>query len=249
MRNRLILIIPVVLIVAGGVFLLTQREAPDPEGFADPTNTVQPFIAQVEITSPRSGSIIYAESIVVSGTVSGSPQQFVVQLVTPDDVEIARAEVDSQPGAWSVEIPNPRTDEPIEAEIRLISASGEDGAYDRVSVLLDDLSNRAEGVYGSVTLPRTGMEVGGDIIIVEGRVSGVENITIQLTDDTSVNIISSVILDVGNPYAVDDVQWQAEIPTNGYTGSGVITVFFTSPTDDTEPLVELIPVVITQAAG
>ncbi|PJF20964.1 MAG: hypothetical protein CUN56_13500 [Phototrophicales bacterium] len=249
MRNRLIFIMPAILIIAAVTVMLIQREPPDPEGFEKPTHTAPPFSAQVNITSPRNGTIIYAENLIISGTISDSPQAFMVQIVTPDNVEIARTTVDAQPSSWSIEIPTPRTDEPLEAEIRLIPTNGDSGVYDRVSVLLDDQANRPEGIYGSVTLPRVGMEMGGDTILVEGRVSGVESVTVQLMGDSTTNIISSVIVDVGNPYLLNDVPWQAEIPTHGYMGSGVVMVFFTSPTDDTDPLVETIPIVITQAAG
>ena len=245
MRKYLMISIPLILIVAVGVFILTQRETPDPEGFANPTRTAPPSSAQVDIVSPSSGSIIYAEVLSITGTLTGSPQRFSVQIVTPDDVVIAQADVDSQPGEWSVEIPNPLTDEPIEAEIRLV-ASAE--IFDRASVLLDDLANRPAGIYGSVNSPRAGMELGGDNVIVEGRASGVETITIQLFDDTAVNIISTVIVPLNNPYFVDDVTWQAEVPINGYVGSGLVTVYFTPP-DSENPNVEVVPIVITQAAG
>jgi hypothetical protein len=194
----------------------------------------------ITLAHPPDGAILYAESLVVQGTLQGSSQRFDVEIIGLDGATLAAATVDAQPGSWSVEIPHNYGGDPIEATVQIMPQVGT-APFDTATVLLRPLAERPPGISGSVLSPPAEATVGGDAIPVIGRASGVQGVTVALLDEIGTPI-SEVILPLTNPYRVDDLPWQADLPTEGYTGRGTIVV-----TIGEEAL--RVPVIVTDAAG
>lgn len=239
--------LPLVTLLVVGLlaFILLRPEDGTPDS-ALATQTSAPFSASVMLTHPPDGAILYAESLVVQGVTEGASQRFLVALVTVDDVTVSAAVVDTPEGAWSVELPHRYGGEPVEATVRVVPDDETAGEYDRVTVLLADPAARPEGVYGQVDFPPTNLPdpapVGGEMIPVEGRASGVEQVQIALLDDAGSTIYSAIVTLV-NPYLVDDLPWQIPLLPDGYEGPGEIVVTL----DTTAPI--RVPVIVSRAAG
>ena len=232
---------PLVLII---LLLAACGGDSDSEGFANPTATFEAGAATVNITAPPSGSIIYAESIRISGEVLGSPQAFSIRLLTPDEQVITETDVDAQPGEWQVELVHGFTGTPTEVEIM---ATGADGTVlDTSTVLLSDVSNRPEGSIATITLPLDGDTVGGDVIPVQGRASGIEGglLTLQLVDSAD-NVIDSETMNLLNPFVIDDVPWQADLERRDATGSATIRLLSADEANE----FDRVAVTLSEAAG
>ena len=250
MRDRRLIVVfgAVVIIGLVAAIAVLTRPAPDPEGFHNPTAIPGAFNASVSITHPPDGSILYAESLFVAGTAS-APQTFRVELVDFNGAVIADGIVETAGGGWSLEVPHSYQGDPGEATVRAVPLDEGSDQYDQSLVLLSPLDERPEGAFGTVTFPAVGAEVGGDVIPVEGRASGLPGnaLTIELIGDDGAAIDSQLVI-LQNPYYVDDLPWSVTISPQDYVGSATIHVYF-SPPDAETPTVEVIPVVVGSAAG
>ncbi len=235
------------VLIAGGLFVWANSQTPpDPEGFPRPTNTPTDFNADVRITSPRDGAILYAEAVTVRG-VSSAPSRFRVEVVV-DDAILVSGIVEAQAGDWAIELRHAYDGDPIEAIIRAVPIRAE-GEYQSVLVALSRITERPQGAFGRVDAPIMGADIGGDFIVVEGRASGIPNnvLTIRLADDGGLTIDERIVL-LDNPYYVDDMPFHLEVATRDYTGSATLTITF-GPSDAADTLSELIAVTIVGAAG
>lgn len=214
-----------------------------------PSPTPQPPEAHISIDFPQDGTIVYAETLYIAGQSGDPAQPFQIELINIDDTVIAETTVNPQSGEWQIEVPHGYTGDPSEVIIRAVPTDeSSTQIYDSATILISDMTRRPEGIYGSITTPANGVEVGGDMLLVEGRASGApENtITVELVGDT---VIDSQVITLMNPYFVDEVPWQAELATNGYTGQATIQVYITSPQDGSQIVLDSIIVTVITAAG
>lgn len=220
----------------------------EPERSTSPTATMEAGTGAVDILLPQNGSIIYAEAIQISGRLDGAAQQFAIRLVTPDDETITETTLDTQPGDWSVELAHGYTGDPTEVEIQAVSSAGD--VYDAATILLSDVSNRIEGSFALIHLPLDGDTVGGDMIPVQGRASGIagDQLTVELVDSSN-TVIDTQIVTLNNPYVIDEVPWQADLALNEATGAATIRV--SAPDVESGEMIEYdrIAVVLSEAAG
>jgi hypothetical protein len=218
----------------------------NPEGFQEPTTTTEPGASSVDILLPQTSTIVYAESIQISGRLADSPQQFSIRLITPDGQTIAEAQVDAQPGNWQLEVVHGYSGDPSEIEIQAVAANGE--IYDRESILLSSITHRPEGAFVSIIVPLDGDTVGGDLILVEGRASGIESdsMTIELIDSNN-SIVDSQVVTLNNPAVIDEVPWSAELNRGQTTGSALLRISGIQDGAITE--FDQIAVVLSEAAG
>lgn len=225
-----------------------QGKSEDPAVPTDLTATPAPFGTQVRINTPQDSTIVYAETLHITGTVTDSSQRFKLQLVDIDDQVITETIVDAQPGNWQVELVHGYTGDPSEIIIRAVPEDNAAQPYDTVSILLSDISHRPNGIFGSITYPANGVEIGGDMLLIEGRASGApENaITIELVGES---VIDSKTITLDNPNFVDDVPWQVELATNGYTGQATIQAYYISPADGSRVVLDSVIVTVLTAAG
>jgi hypothetical protein len=219
---------------------------------APPTPTVPPIVGDVQITTPVTGSIIYAPTIYLSGTASGIPAGgFRLLITSAEDETIADTTVTTSGDTWAVEFPNPVTDTPVEITILALPTDATvPGDYDVVSVMLAAESLRPEGVFGTINAPFDGDSPGGDIIPVFGTASGLfegtMNLALEQPDGT---VISELVLTVPNPGMMDEVPWAAEVTTNGYRGEAVIRAYYHSARDGEKITLDTVTVTVQDAAG
>jgi hypothetical protein len=248
-RNRVIgAVIGITALMLTGLAIWSQLSLmiPDAEGFLPPTPTSPPTAGEIIISSPVAGDTLYAELIRVTGDIRHMPQRLVARLVDIDDTILAQAPIITQLGAFTIEMPRPQVIG--EVMIQIVSAVDPSVVRASIPVFFADSAMRPSGIFGSIITPSDGEQVGGDTILVRGRVSGIRNNTIQLVlqDADNTTIIHDVT--IHNPYGVDDVIWQTDLPLDGLSGSVVLTAYFT-PSTDPNPIFSRVTLVITQVAG
>jgi hypothetical protein len=240
MRTRILILAVVVIAGIGGAILLSQSR--DPEGFRQPTPTAPPLSATVGLSYPPDGSILYAESVPISGFAS-APQNFRVELVDLDGTPLAAGMVQSPGGDWSLELAHQYRGDPTEATVRVRPMTG-DGEYDRTTIVLDQLQNRPEGVFGLLSLPQDGDTVGGDAIQIEGRASGTLTVRLRLLADDGA-IIDEQTVRTGNQYRVDDVPFTTSLRRGDHTGPATLEFYLGTA----QQPAERITLDLTEAAG
>ncbi|TVR21087.1 MAG: hypothetical protein EA396_09140 [Anaerolineaceae bacterium] len=202
----------------------------------------------VRIAFPPDGAIIYAAALTVRGESAGADSFRVELLVDSADElrRIAGATVTTAAGDWSLELPHGYDGDPSEAIIRAVSLDGE-REYSRALIALSPLSARPAGMVYTITRPVMGAEVGGDVVQLEGRASGVPDnvLVVTLRDDRSETIERTTVF-LENPYYVDDIPFTVDLHTRGYTGPATITVAFGEAPDAPT---EVIAVTVSAAAG
>lgn len=237
---------PVLLLSLTILTLLAACGGDDPEGFQDPTAAFEPGTSTVDILLPRTSTIIYAETIQISGMLADNPQEFSIRLLTPNGETLTEVQVNAQPGEWQTEVIHGYSGDPSEIEIKAVATNGE--IYDTESVLLSSITHRPEGVFASIIAPLEGDTVGGDSIPVEGRASGIESnsLTIELVDSNN-TVVDTQLVPLNNPSVIDEVPWSAELNRGQATGSATIRISTTQASEITE--FDRIAVILTEAAG
>jgi hypothetical protein len=204
-----------VMVIIGGIV-----------GFLQDNRTVRTanLPPQIALISPREGAIIYSEALHVRGT-STIPTVFQVDLLV-DDQLIASGLSQPADQDWAVEIHHAYAGDPTEANLRVSDPQTGD-VYQEVVILLSQIAERPEGVWGVVMSPTTGADIGGDFVVVQGRVSGVfdETIIVKLMDDRQ-TIFDQHTITVHNPYHVDDMPFQVELAIHHTIGLAVVQVSF-----------------------
>lgn len=241
----------VVIIVLSLFTLVACSPANTPQVTNQPTQDPS-LTGNVTISTPASSTIIYSETVHLAGQASGIPDnQFQIQLVGPDDDVYATASALIDPsGNWRVEMPHGYSGEPVEITVNAVPVGADTRLYAAHSLGLAGLSYRPEGTFGSITRPAEGDSVGGDLIEVTGRGSGIFENTLLvslITEDGA--IIDNHILTLDNPNIMDDVPWQVDLATNNYTGPAEIHIFYQSITPVDEVTLDTIKVTITNEAG
>ena len=236
------------------IILLITACTSEPQRGAVTVIPTQPTLqGDVKITFPVSGSIIYAESLMLRGTASNVPAEgFKIQLLTPDDSVLAETTVIPDGDTWQVELVHGYTGEPIETVIiarSLNDAITED--YDIESIAISSAEYRPEGVFASFISPSPDSTVGGDQIQVIGRGSGFfENtFTLALEKASDGTEISQTVVTMDNPYFIDDMIWEADLSTNDFTGHAVLRIYYQDAATGKEVTVDTIPVVVSSIAG
>ncbi|GAB4508752.1 MAG: hypothetical protein OHK0046_02160 [Anaerolineae bacterium] len=201
----------------------------------------------VDIQTPQNSTIVYAETLFVSGIVQNPPQQFTLQLVGADDTVLATTDVNTQQAMWQIEFVHGYTGSPTEATVRALSG---EAIVDSTAILLSELEQRPEGIYGSLLTPINGTEVGGDLIQVTGRASGLpeNSLTVDLVAPDG-TVITSQNLTLNNPYFVDDVPWSVDLERGTYTGQATIQAYTLSPRDGEKLELGQVIVTVIEAAG
>jgi hypothetical protein len=237
---------PVFLVVLFVLALAGCTGAP-----AAPTSTPLPITGTVTITQPQTGAIIYGPTVYLAGTAENVPTgKFRLTAMTADDQPLFDASITVENGAWSYEAPNTRTGDPVELTISALP-NGETGPdLDIVSIMLSNESQRPEGVFGSFTSPFDGDTVGGEVIPISGTASGLfeGNLNIGLEKPDG-EIISGIVLTVTNPGIMDEVPWQADIPTNNYRGPAVLRAYYHSAKDGSVVTLATLSLMVADAAG
>lgn len=248
-QNRIVrVIVGVVALMVTALAVWTQLRifVPDAEGFLPATSTSLPTAGEVIILSPRAGDILYAELIRLTGDIRYMPQRLLARIVDVDENILAQAPIISHQGVFAIEMIRPNVTG--EMTIQLVSAVDPSVVRADVTVFFADLSARPTGTFGHIITPSDGEQVGGDTILVHGRASGVPNNIIQLVLHSADNTTVYHDVIINNPYGIDDVIWQTDLPLDGVTGSVTLTAYFT-PSTDPNPVFSTISLIVTQAAG
>jgi hypothetical protein len=220
---------------------------------AEPTTTPEPTLqGTVNITTPISGSVIYAESLWIEGNAENVPADGIkIRVVTAEDTLLAETTVQPEAGKWQVEVVHGYTGDPTEVSIYAMSPDEQVmQEYDIETVMIAPLNMRPDGVYGMILSPQDGDTPGGDEIPVIGSASGVfENqftLALEQPDGTE---ISTVHVTMMNPYFIDEMLWEASLPTNEYTGPAIIRAYALSTEDGSEIPLGQVEVMVSRVAG
>jgi hypothetical protein len=220
---------------------------------AEPTATPEPTLqGTVNITTPISGSVIYAEALWIEGSAENVPADGIkIRVVTAEDTLLAETTVQPEAGKWQVEVVHGYTGDPTEVSIYAMSLDERVmQEYDIETVMIAPLALRPDGVYGMILSPQDGDTPGGDEILVLGSASGVfENqftVTLEQSDGTE---ISTVHVTMMNPYFIDEMIWEASLPTNEYTGPAIIRAYALSAEDGSEIPLGQVEVMVSRVAG
>lgn len=246
MRFKLTIIITILTMI---VIACTPSDSDD-NATIEPTQTI--LQGNVDITSPLSGAIIYAETIFLSGTASDIPDEgFQIQLLAPDDSVVAEATVQPTDGTWAVEVVHNYTGDPTEVNIIAKSVDANNAStYDIESILLSAIDNRPDGTFGEVTSPTDGMSIGGDTLLISGRGSGFFENTFGLILETpDGELITEIPVTLNNPNFVDDMPWEAEIPRNDFVGNAVIRMVYQDMESGDVIELDRVEVVVSTVAG
>lgn len=225
------------------MLLLAACTTEDGNGGFVSTATPEPFSAEVDLQYPPDGAVIYAETVTVSGTIEDETRYaFDVEIVDAEGNILAESSLDTS-GDWSVEIVHGYTGEPAEFSVRVVPPTANTGTYDRISILMASNSFRPEGTFGNITAPGEDAPIGGESILVEGTISGVESFTVALVDPAGFKLAEQTA-DVINPQRINEIPWQVELSLGTYTGTAEIRLL----NADDDPL-SIIPIVIGTDAG
>lgn len=235
------------------LFLTACSSGEAPQGQIEVVPTSETLQGAVDITFPMSGSIIYAETIILQGTASDIPEVgFQVQLITPDDSIISESTIQpDNDGNWFVEIVHEYNGDPTEVTI-LAKPSASDSTldYDIESILLSTLDNRPDGVFGSIISPTEGTAIGGDFMLISGRASGLfENMFGVILENTEGEIITEIGVSLNNPNFIDDMHWEVELPRNDFIGNGIIRIVYQDMESGEMVEMDAITVVVSAVAG
>ena len=239
MRRILIILLIAVLAACGA--------APDNPS-NDPANPVMQ--GDVRITFPESGTVIYSEALYIEGTADGLPEDgFILRAVLPDDSILTETTIQPDGNEWSVDMLHNYTGDPTQIILEAIPANGAEGYYSEQSLIINQLTYRPDGIFGTLLSPTPEMAVGGDLIEVAGTASGIPDntLTISLTerDGTPISEIEYVI---PSPYIIDEVLWITDLPTADFTGLATVTVTYVDDAGETQTLGEA-DIVVSVVAG
>ena len=214
-----------------------------------PSPTEPPLIGAVEITSPKLGSIIYAETLFISGTIQGV-DAFTLHIETATGEVLFDGTITGIDGYWSREIVHGYAGEPIEAIIQAKSTDSRVSLqYDELPILISSLAYREEGIFGLILFPSEQQSVGGDSIQIEGTASGIPDSRLSVTLRYDEGLIDKQIIVLDNPYRLDERTWSADLLTNGYLGTAFIDIAYTDPETQSEQILDTISIIIGSAAG
>ncbi len=209
-----------------------------------------PLTGAVDIEFPPDGAVIFAESLHLAGTSAGV-ETFVIQLVDVNETIITATTITpAADGRWQTEVVHGYTGEPTEVNILALPAADDTRDYDIATIILTDISNRPQGVFGAIFSPFDGATVGGDTIEVTGTASGLFEGTMQLElTDVDGTLISTMVVTVFNPNLIDEIPWTADLPTSGYLGEATIRAYSVDMADGSEDLIGQVTITLTDAAG
>lgn len=225
------------LIVAAALFLLAAcRPSFSPPG-PPTTPTAPPLMGSVDIEFPPDGAVLYAEVASISGTAFSIPEgRFTLKLVGPELEVIAQAEVTANDGPWHIDLLHGYSSEPVEVTLSAEPADSRNtGEYDVVTIALASRDFRPEGSYSTILAPAENDSVGGESFLTAGTASGIFNnaLSLELIAEDE-RIITQRVIMLQNPHHIDDIPWQTEIETHGYTGPAVLRVFGINATGQEE---------------
>jgi len=211
--------------------------------------TEPPLIGAVEITSPKLGSVIYAETLFVSGTIQGV-DAFRLRIETMSGETLFNGDISGIDGHWNREIVHGYAGEPIEAVIHAKSTDSRVSLqYDERPMLISSVAYREDGILGLILYPTEQQSVGGDSIQIEGTASGIPDSRLSISLRHDEGLIDKQIIFLDNPYRIDARTWSADLLTNNYQGAAFIDIAYTDPQTNSEQVLDTISIVVGSAAG
>jgi hypothetical protein len=198
----------------------------------------------VTLTHPPDGAVVYSSVLNVGGGAdANAPDSLLVRVVNLDGEMIAETATAVEDGVWDLELVHGYSGDPTEAIVEVRPASDPDsGVYASAEIVLSSLPHRPEGVSGSIDSPPEGVEMGGDVLPVSGRVSGVNDFIVELVGSDG-TVLDSQTVALRGAYEINDLPWAVDLTTQDYTGSALIRATFA------EDIEVIRPIVLTSAAG
>lgn len=214
-----------------------------------PTPTVPPLIGDVTIDQPESGSIIYAETMLLSGTASDVPAEGFLLRLTINEETIVESTIQPEDGVWSVQWVHQYTGEPTEATLTALSPNPlVQAEYITSLIVLSSVAHRPEGVFGRLLFPNDEEVLGGDQLEVRGTASGIPDNTLTVVLENSEGIISQQTAIIDNPFFIDEMIWSADLTVTGETGPATIRVYYTDESGE-EVLLDEVDIMLSMVAG
>lgn len=206
----------------------------------------------VDIDTPQTGSIFYAEVLYLAGSAANLPPEgFRLRLVTADDTRLAETMVQpDDDGRWSLELRHGYSGDPIEVSILALPVAAQSPQeYALESVVISALANRPAGTFGRLLSPTAETRVGGDQIQVVGTASGVVDGTLSVQLQTPEGtLLTEETVHLQHPYPVDEILWQTDLPIGSYRGAARLVLLAQDAAGERRVLDE-IALTIGAAAG
>lgn len=202
---------------------------------------------QITLVSPPDGAIIYSSTLTISGEAKGlNSGGFVITVTGTDGSILTRKVAPERDAEFEYELLHGYTGEPTAAILSLTAADApDDPPYVSVNLTLASLEHRPEGSYVDILTPSLGDEIGGDVILVQGRASGLATptFTVELVGSDSI-VVDAVEVVLPPGYVADDLPWNVALSPGTTTGSAIIRVV-----DSDGAQLSVVPVVLSSAAG
>lgn len=189
-----------------------------------PTPTSPPLL---EITSPQTGTVIYADTINISGTSPNTNQTVMVELLGPEDDQLAQASTSSDvAGTWQITLNHGYTGDPIEVLLRIVApAAVQIQGRAQIGLVLNTTEARPIEAQISIISPIAASIVGGDVFEVTGTAISIAQgtFTVRLMS-TADEIISQSAVMVPESNMENLLPWSTELTTEGYVGPAAVIV-------------------------
>ncbi len=202
---------------------------------------------QITLVSPPDGAIIYSSALTISGTAQGiNGGGFIITVSDATGGLLTQKTALERDSAFNYELLHGYSGEPTAVTVRLTAADApNDPPYATVYVTLASLEHRPEGVYVDISTPGLGDEIGGDVIAVQGRASGLQDpaFSVELVGSDGA-VIDSVQITLPPSYIADDLPWSTALSPGATTGSAIIRVMAADGTQ-----LAFVPVILSSAAG
>lgn len=202
---------------------------------------------QIALISPPDGAIIYSSALTISGTAQGvNSAGFIITVSDANADLLTQKAAPERDSTFSYELLHGYSGEPTAVTVTLTAADApNDPPYATVHVTLASLEHRPEGVYVDISTPGLGDEIGGDVIAVQGRASGLQNpvFSVELVGSDGA-VIDSEQITLPPSYIADDLPWSTALSPGTTTGSAIIRVMAADGTQ-----LVFVPVILSAAAG
>lgn len=203
----------------------------------------------VTLMFPKSGSVIYAEALVIQGTLEDKAELPVkILLVNLETEEIIVQTTATLETVWTLEVPLNYTGEPLQTELRILS---EDEAtnFGSSQIIIADQSFRPEGTFATIAYPQNDSTIGGDSVQIDGTASGIVDnmLTVRLFDSAD-NALSSQTFEISNPHFIDEVPWHLTVQLADLLDLARIQIISTDESGN-EVTLDEVAVSVESAAG
>jgi hypothetical protein len=236
---------PLIGPLAGLLLAITGCTAGQP---STPSAAV-PSPDEAQITHPRPGTVLYADTVVIAGIAAYPYGTSLSLYLDSPSWAIGPLAVPVRDNAWSVEVPLPAPGETSALEIALVAGELPDGPrLDLLRIVQAPLATRPAGAFGAIYAPDGSGVTGGDSIPVRGSVSGWGEASLLVALYAGGERIAAAPIAVDHPHPLDEVAWEVDLMSDGFTGPATLRLMATQA-DESETILDEVDLMFSAVAG